>query len=193
MKAQAETCNAPMEVVGTFVHKLFHEYDMKRYALQPRQPYKQPARIVSAQSSAILHSCHGLSRVQLMSLIINCYSGVPESFQLLRCNSSTTEDELNLFLNRVSTHAFQYMIVGVEKLPYQLQEVSKATCPYLKKSYLNYCFLVQLLLQFQLRATPFSVSNMDAVTCLNFVETGPSVLREMPWITVKEHKVFNRI
>ena len=29
----------------------------------------------------------------------------------------------------------------------------------------------------------------DAVTCLNFVETGPSVLREMPWIMVKDHKV----
>lgn len=123
MKTQAEACNAPMEVVGTFIHKLFHEHDMKRYALQPRQPYKQPARLVSAQSPAILHSCHGLSRVQLMSLIINCYNGVPESFQLLRCHSSTTEDELSLFLNRVSIHAFQYMIIGVEKLPYQLQEV----------------------------------------------------------------------
>ena len=46
-----------------------------------------------------------------------------------------------------------------------------------------------MLLQFQLKATPFSVNSGEAVTCLNFVETGPSVLREMPWITVKEHKV----
>ena len=125
MKAQAESCNAPMQVVGTFLHKLFTDYDMKRYALQPRQPYRQTARLVAAQSPAILHSCHGLSRGQLMSLIINCYNGVPESFQLFRCHSTTSEDELNLFLKRVSIHPFQYMIVGVEKLPYQLQEVQE--------------------------------------------------------------------
>ena len=129
MKSQAESCSAPMEVVGTFLHRLFSDYDMKRYALQPRQPYRQPARLVSAQSSAILHSCHGLSRAQLMSLIINCYNGVPESFQLFRCHSSTTEDELNLFLNRVLNHPFQYMIIGVEKLPYQLQEVRNGKEP----------------------------------------------------------------
>ena len=113
-----------MEVVGTFLHKLFVEEEMNRFALQPRQPYRHLARTVSAQSSTILHSCHGLSRTQLMSLIINCYNGVPECFQLFRCQPYTTEDELNLFLNRVAQHPFQYMIIGVEKLPYQLQEVS---------------------------------------------------------------------
>ena len=123
IKTLAESCNAPMEVVGTFLHKLFVEQEMKRYALQARQPYRQLARTVSAQSTAILHSCHGLSRQQMMSLIINCYNGVPECFQLFRCQASTTEDELNLFLNRVTRHPFQYMMVGVEKLPYQLQEV----------------------------------------------------------------------
>ena len=96
---------------------------MDRFALQPRHPYLQLQRTLSSQSSTVLHSCHGLSNVQLVSLIINCYNGVPESFQLFRCHSYTTEDELMLFLNRASQYAFQYMIVGVEELPYQLQEV----------------------------------------------------------------------
>ena len=29
----------------------------------------------------------------------------------------------------------------------------------------------------------------DQLTVVHFVETSPSVLREMPWITLKEHKV----
>ena len=29
----------------------------------------------------------------------------------------------------------------------------------------------------------------DQMTVVHFVETSPSVLREMPWITLKEHKV----
>lgn len=122
IKPLVESCTAPIKVVGSFLHQLF-EKDMSRFALQTRHPYRQLQRTLSAQSSTVLHSCHGLSSVQLVSLIVNCYNGVPESFQLFRCQSTTTGDELMLFLKRVNQYAFQYMIVGVEKLPYQLQEV----------------------------------------------------------------------
>ena len=113
-----------MIVVGSFLHQLFVDHDMSRFALQPRHPYRQLQRTLSSQSSTVLHSCHGLSRVQLMSLLINCYNGVPDSFQLFRCQPSTSEDELMLFLNRAVQYSFQYMVVGVEQLAYQLQEVS---------------------------------------------------------------------
>lgn len=122
IKPLVESCTAPIKVVGTFLLQLF-EQDMSRFALQTRHPYRQLQRTLSAQSSTVLHSCHGLSPAQLVSLIINCYNGVPESFQLFHCQATTTSDELNLFLKRVNYYSFQYMIIGVERLPYQLQEV----------------------------------------------------------------------
>lgn len=96
---------------------------MARYALRIRHPYRQISRTLSAQASTVLHCCHGFTPSQLMSLIINIYEGVPESFLLLRCHPTTTEDELKLFLKRTSKHAFKFMIISVERLPYQLQEV----------------------------------------------------------------------
>lgn len=115
--------SSPMEVVGCFLHKLIREHEMAKYALQVRHPYRQLSRSLSSQASTVLNSCPGLSSAQLLALIINSYNGVPESFQLLRCQSSTSEAELHLFLERVAHHPFQYMVIGVEKLPYDLQEV----------------------------------------------------------------------
>ena len=84
---------------------------------------RQLSRSISSQASTILNLCHTLSPAQLLALIVNSYNGVPESFQLLRCHSSTSEEELQLFLNRVVQHPYQYMVIGVEKLRYDLQEV----------------------------------------------------------------------
>ena len=112
-----------MEAVGSFLHKLITEHEMAKYALKVRHPYRQLSRSISSQASTILNLCHTLSPAQLLALIVNSYNGVPESFQLLRCHSSTSEEELQLFLNRVVQHPYQYMVIGVEKLRYDLQEV----------------------------------------------------------------------
>lgn len=112
-----------MEAVGCFLHKLITEHEMAKYALKVRHPYRQLSRSISSQASTVLNLCHALSSAQLLALIINSYNGVPESFQLLRCHSSTSEEELHLFLKRVVQHPYQYMVIGVEKLRYDLQEV----------------------------------------------------------------------
>lgn len=105
------------------MRRLFEEYEMARYALHIRHPNRRFSRSLSTQANTILHSCHGFTTSQLMSLIINIYEGVPEAFLLFHCHRTTTEDELKLFLKRSSRHAFKFMIVSVERLPYQLQEV----------------------------------------------------------------------
>lgn len=51
-------------------------------------------------------------------------------------------------------------------------------------------FLLQLLLQFQLKSRANILTDGQGAS-LHFVETGPSILREMPWIMVKDHKVCN--
>ena len=42
---------------------------------------------------------------------------------MLHCKVTTTEEELGLFLKRASTQPSRYLILGVNKLPFKLQEV----------------------------------------------------------------------
>jgi hypothetical protein len=57
------------------------------------------------------------------------FGGVPEPFEVFHCRPTVTEEELRLFLNpkRATKHPFQYLILEVNKLPYQLQEVCVGT------------------------------------------------------------------
>ena len=77
------------------------------------------------QSTLILHSCLGYSHSQIIRLIIHIYGGVPEPFEVLRCQRNTTKEEIQLFLNpmRAVRRPFQFLILDVNKLAYQLQEV----------------------------------------------------------------------
>ena len=77
------------------------------------------------QSTLILHSCPGYSQSQIIRLIIHIYGGVAEPFEVLRCQRNTTKEEIQLFLNpmRAMKRPFQFLILEVNKLAYQLQEV----------------------------------------------------------------------
>ncbi len=67
----------------------------------------------------------GFTQSQLLRLIISIYGGVPEAFEVYHCRSTSTEEELRLFMNpkRATKRPFQYLILEVNKLPYRLQEV----------------------------------------------------------------------
>ena len=112
----------PMHVVGFFLAELFKNLDLSNHSLKRRRP----SVISSSQSTHILHSCSGFTQSQLIRLIISIYGGVPEAFEVFHCRSTTTEEDLRLFLNpkRATKHPFQYLILEVNKLSYQLQEVS---------------------------------------------------------------------
>lgn len=70
-----------------------------------------------------LHHCLGYSHVQLIRLITELYEGVPEPFEVFRCSSRTTQEELHLFIERLRHHSLTYLILEVNKLPFKLQEV----------------------------------------------------------------------
>lgn len=48
---------------------------------------------------------------------------------------------------------------------------------------------VHLSMQQQVRGGVESGGAVSHAPCIHFIETAPSVLREMPWITLSEHKV----
>ena len=73
----------------------------------------------------LLYTHTGFSQSQLLRLVISIYGGVPEAFEVYHCRSTSTEEEIRLFMNpkRATKRPFQYLILEVNKLPYRLQEV----------------------------------------------------------------------
>ena len=109
--------SSPMDEVSSFLHKLFSEEELSQSLL--------PKRCTTSHMPNVLHSCPGCSQSLLIELIIRIYNGPPEAFEIFHCSSTTTEQDLRLFVKRMVKHARHYLFLEVSKLPYQLQEV----CP----------------------------------------------------------------
>ena len=114
-----------MHVVGAFLSELFKTVGVMAQSPMRRRPADGgPPHHTTAH---ILHSCCSFSQNQLVRLIISIFGGIPEPFEVFRCHPTTTEEELRLFLNpkRPTRHPFQYLILEVNSLQYQLQEVGR--------------------------------------------------------------------
>lgn len=107
-----------MEIVGQFLEDLFSHPSVKNELSLPYQTYS-----VSHHIAQPLYSCPNFSQMDFVCLILNVFSGVPESYQILRCHEGTTEEELDLFLMRVELHCAHYLVLNVNELPFKLQEV----------------------------------------------------------------------
>ena len=110
-----------MDVVGSFLDRLFDQKKLSQSLLPRRCLKTQP--YLNSHLSNVLHSAIGYSQSMLIGLIITIYKGSPEAFEILHCKSTTTEQDLKLFIKRMLRHPRQYLILEVNKLPFQLQEV----------------------------------------------------------------------
>lgn len=108
-----------MQVVGILLEDLFSHPLVKGSLSLPHQNYS-----ISHHFSQPLYSCPNYSQMDFVCLIIKIFSGIPETYQLLRCQKTTAEEELNLFLKRVEIHHAHYLLLNVNELPFKLQEVS---------------------------------------------------------------------
>ena len=134
-QALAETACAsskpesPMQCVGQFLSILLQNHILPR-----RCPVEAcEARMLSLHSlqkfgliphlTRPLYSCPAYSQMDFICLILNICSGIPEAYQVLRCQETTMEEEVNLFLKRAERHCSQYFLLNIKKLPYKLQEV----------------------------------------------------------------------
>ena len=79
----------------------------------------------SPQGTYQLHYAPGYTQSQLLRLITEIYDGVPESFEVFYCHPLTAQEELKMFMERVKYHPLPYLILQVNKLPFNLQEVCK--------------------------------------------------------------------
>ena len=79
----------------------------------------------SPQGIYQLHYAPGYTQSQLLRLVTEIYDGVPESFEVFYCHPLTTQEELKMFMERVKYHPLPYLVLQVNKLPFNLQEVCK--------------------------------------------------------------------
>ena len=69
---------------------------------------------------------YNLPAIQIIRMIIDIYQGVPEGFAVFHCRSTTSAEELTLFIERMRHYHLPYLVLQVNQLPFKLQEVSSA-------------------------------------------------------------------
>ena len=114
-----------MEFVGEFLNLTCGSKSLKAFLCKERSTYL--SRHTSVESFPIdsyqLHYAPGYSQSQIICLITELFEGVPECFEVFHCKSSTTKEELYLFMERIEQHPLHYLVLEVNKLSFSLQEV----------------------------------------------------------------------
>ena len=113
-----------MEVVGRFLDDLMENHALPRRSIKVAQHLRSATQFPGAcDTNQFLHHAPKYTQSQLVRLIVSIYSGVPESFEVFHCQSSSTKEEISLFLKRVERKLLRSLILEVNKLSFGLQEV----------------------------------------------------------------------
>ena len=107
-------CQTPMHTISMFLSTLLQNHSL---------PIKTVANM-SENCSQVMHYYPGFSQKELIPLILSIFGEFPKPFQILRCQSSSTLEELHLFLQRAAKFNIMHLLLEVNKLPIHLQEVS---------------------------------------------------------------------
>lgn len=115
---------APMQVVGQFLDVLLKDHVFpQKVSVIESQILPHHLQNVSDRYSRPLYYSPTDSQMNFICLVLKVLSGVPEAYQIMRCQARTTSEELNLFLKRVETHHMNYLMLGINELSFELQEV----------------------------------------------------------------------
>ena len=124
---------SPMKVVGSFLSNMFHIFNGESSHSLPKRYRDDLSQFSSSQTTPlspyeeelvnVLHIALGFTHSELVGLVLRIYGGPPEPFEILHCKSSTTEEDVKLFMKRVNRHPRQYLVLEVNHLSFQLQEV----------------------------------------------------------------------
>ena len=117
--------SSPMQQVGQFLTILLQDNTLctRQFPKGDMLSLPQHHHSVTTFFTQPLYLCPNYSQTDLQYLILSIFSGTPEAWQMLRCHSTTTEEELILFLKRAEKHHTHYLLLDVNKLPFKLQEV----------------------------------------------------------------------
>ena len=104
--------------VGIFLNSILKDHARHSIMESPCLPSNR-----AGEFSQPLYSCHTYTQMDLICLILSIFSRIPNTYEILHCKVSTTDEELGLFLKRVEKYCAQYLMLDVNKLSLKLQEV----------------------------------------------------------------------
>ena len=171
-----------MHSVGRFLQALKER--LKQYSLPSSPPYST----LIPHGSMVLYYGRNYTYGKVTQKIVDIFKGLPHSFQVFHCHRETTEEELHLFMKRVSKHPQHYVLVQVNKLPFKLQEVRNRS----KTCLLQLIIIMIFSLQMFLRNTYSPNESTCAGQCstIHFIESAPSILQDLPWVVSKKEEVL---
>ena len=104
----------PSKTIGEFLHHLWPEASL----------FDCPSCDSQHTSSFKLFTAYNFNNLNKVCAVFSIFNGLPQSFQLLRCSFSTSEDDVELFFDRIDNFpAFQYLLLGVNLLSLEVQQV----------------------------------------------------------------------
>ena len=93
-------------------------------------------------------------------------------------------------MERIKHHPLTYLVLLVNMLPFNLQEVYNNYYVFFFMSiHKIYCFFFYMQILITLLKQGETVDSLKDGVSVHFIETSPSVLREVPWITCQEYSV----
>lgn len=119
-----DSAYSPISLVGKFLDILFNDHDLPLRFSPVEAQSLTDNKLLTRAFVQPLYSCPTYLHGDIVCLILNIFSGIPESHQVMRCQATTKEDELSLFLKRITQHPAHYLMLDINKLPFKLQEVS---------------------------------------------------------------------
>ena len=116
----------PMHVLGQLLnticsHRLLTPHLLKQRTNCQSKPTLGPQ--ISQRNLYQLHYGPSYNSSQIIRMIIEIYQGVPEGFAVFHCRSTTSAEELTLFIERMRHYHLPYLVLQVNQLPFKLQEV----------------------------------------------------------------------
>lgn len=131
----------PAEIVGQFIKNLKEDSTVQPFLSNciRTSPLEEGSLEVS------LISAFGYTNLMLTKLIFWVFEEIPSYFQLLRCSSATTEEDIELFFDRIDRfQQDRYLIIGANIIRNDLQRVCcsqtvKYTLVYYHPYIMKYC------------------------------------------------------
>ncbi|XP_019857334.1 PREDICTED: uncharacterized protein LOC109585637 [Amphimedon queenslandica] len=140
----------PTGVVGLYLYEVFKSVVISK-------PIEKDFR-----SFAVLHQCHKFTVKHLIQGLYSINSQFPKCYELLRCHSGTTLNDIQLFFQRIEFFPRHYYFLQVDQLNSKLQES-----------------LVQYYLELYDKMLK---CDTHARSTLHFIETSASLLQNAPFI-----------
>eukprot|EP00117_Sycon_ciliatum_P002930 scpid215/ scgid3933/ E3 ubiquitin-protein ligase RNF213 len=172
----------PIEVVGDFLKRLSNAIggDQGALSLLPGKTSAMSADSpLHQEHRCILHVTSPSTPAEMLRLLLSIFMAIPHSFQVLRCQSSTTEEQLSLFLRKAFLYTDgTFVLFEVNKLSSALQE-----------------YLLSTQLEYHTAHTNAVARNRQPTrrAQLHCLESGKSMLQDVPWVRTVRYQSDQKV